>query len=66
MAKLFNGMEEFMIVESLKNEKKLSVEKVKEMEAEGKRPIFTVGFIERSIDDLIKKVQDNTEDYETN
>jgi hypothetical protein len=63
MAKLFNGMEEFMIVESLKNEKKLSVEKIKEMESEGKRPLFTVAFIERSIDDLIKKVQENTEDY---
>lgn len=63
MAKLFNGMEEFMIVESLKNEKKISVEKIREMKHNGKRPLFTVDFIEKTIDNLIKKVQDNTEDY---
>ena len=60
MAKLFNARECYMIVESLKKEKLNSIAIIKKMQSENKRPLFTEGFIEREIDQLIEKVKENS------
>ena len=64
MAKLFNGRESYMIIESLKNEKDNSIEIIENMEKDGKRPLFTKGFIEQEVDQLIEKVKENSENQD--
>ena len=63
--KLFNGREEYLILECLRDGKERSLKELEVLEAkskkEGKRPIFTKGFIEQEFDQLIEKVQENTQ-----
>jgi hypothetical protein len=60
MEKLFNARESYMIQESLDSERENAVAKIREMEADGKHPMFTVGFIEQEIGQLIDKIKENT------
>ena len=66
--KLFNGREEYIILECLREGRETSLMQLAELEEIGeeigKRPIFTKNFIEQEFDQLIEKVQENTQtDY---
>ena len=66
--KLFNGREEYIILECLREGRETSLKQLAELEEkgnkEGKQPIFTKTFIEQEFDQLIEKVQENTQhDY---
>jgi hypothetical protein len=62
--KLFNGREAYMIIESLRTERDASIKIIEDMEKDGKRPLFTVNFIKQEINQLIKKIEDNTRIHE--
>ena len=55
----FTRRETFLITESLKNERDEALKTIQKMEAEGKHPMFTQGFIKREINDLIELVESN-------
>ena len=62
--KLFNGREAFIIIEALRAERDASVKILEDMEKDGKRPLFTVEFIKQEMNQLIKKIEDNTKIHE--
>lgn len=63
--KLFNGKEEYIILECLREGREKSLMQLAELEERGKetgkRPIFTKRFIEQEFDQVIEKVQENTQ-----
>lgn len=69
-AKLFNGRESFILIESLRNERERSLKHLIELEKKaketGKRPIFTKEFIRQEFNQVIEKIEENTRVYETN
>lgn len=64
-AKLFNGREAYIIIEALRAERDASVKIIEDIEKDGKRPLFTVEFIKQEMNQLIKKIEDNTRIHET-
>ena len=62
--KLFNGREAYLIIESLRTERDASIKILEDMEKDGKRPLFTVEFIRQEMNQLIKKIEDNTRIHE--
>jgi hypothetical protein len=63
--KLFNGREEYIILECLREGRETSLMQLAELvekgKETGKRPIFTKRFIEQEFDQLIEKVKENTQ-----
>lgn len=67
-AKLFNGRESFILIESLRSEREHSMECLGKLEEEaketGKRPIFTKEFIRQEFNQLIEKIEENTKTWD--
>tara|TARA_R110000868_G_scaffold6634_3_gene37371 strand:+ start:695 stop:928 length:234 start_codon:yes stop_codon:yes gene_type:complete len=67
-AKLFNGRESFILIESLRSEREHSIESLDKLEEEaketGKRPIFTKEFIKQEFNQLIEKIEENTKTWD--
>lgn len=62
--KLFNGREAYIIIEALRAERDASIKILEDIEKDGKRPLFTVEFIRQEMNQLIKKIEDNTKIHE--
>ena len=62
--KLFNGREAYLIIESLRTKRDASIKILEDMEKDSKRPLFTVEFIRQEMNQLIKKIEDNTRIHE--
>lgn len=62
--KLFNKREAYLIIESLRLERDASIKILEDMEKDGKRPLFTVEFVRQEMNQLIKKIEDNTKIHE--
>ncbi len=58
--KKFNGFEGFLIQEGLKKVMADMVAEIEKAEASGKRPIMTSGFVEMTVEELAKKVEEMT------
>jgi len=58
--KKFNAYEALLIKDGLDKVKEGMIEEVKRIEASGKTPIMTVGFVEMTVDELLKKVEEMT------
>lgn len=62
--KLFNGREAYIIIEALRAERDASIKILEDIEKDGKRPLFTVEFVRQEMNQLIKKIEDNTKIHE--
>jgi len=62
--KLFNGREAYIIIEALRAERDASIKILEDIEKDGKRPLFTVEFVRQEMNQLIKKIEDNTRIHE--
>jgi hypothetical protein len=62
--KLFNEREAYIIIEALRAERDASIKILEDIEKDGKRPLFTVEFIRQEMNQLIKKIEDNTKIHE--
>jgi hypothetical protein len=58
--KKFNEFEALLIKEGLNKVKEGMIAEVKEAEASGKTPIMTAGFVEMTVEELVKKVEEMT------
>jgi len=62
--KLFNGREAYIIIEALRAERDASIKILEDIEKDGKRALFTVEFVRQEMNQLIKKIEDNTKIHE--
>ena len=58
--KKFNGFEGFLIKEGLKKVMADMIAEIEKAESNGKRPIMTAGFVEMTVEELVKKVEEMT------
>ncbi len=56
----FDGRESYLIINALENQCKEACDDIREMERNGKHPMFTVGYIEREHAQLISIIKSNT------
>lgn len=56
--KKFNGYEKYLILEGLKLVEAQGVKEIEEIEASGKNPIMTIGFIKGQIRETVEKVEE--------
>lgn len=62
--KLFNGREAYIIIEALRAERDASIKILEDIEKDGKRSLFTVEFVKQEMNQLIKKIENNTKIHE--
>ena len=57
---MFNGYENYFITQAVNQAVERAEQEIKDLEAEGKRPIYAQGFFEMISKDMLKKLDSKT------